>query len=99
MTKRSKPGKRGRKFQDVAEYQSLAAMQDGESRFYADVRPTELYSVRRMCLKLGMEIVMRYTQEDPKTQEAGTRMWVVKKGSKVALRQIEAHSEVDDEEL
>lgn len=96
MTKNSK---RGRKFQDVAEYQRLGALTAGESCFYAGKRPKEMLSVRRMCTKLGMDIVMRYTPEDPVNQEAGTRMWCVKAASKVTLRHIVSNSSEEDDEL
>lgn len=88
--------KRGRKFQDVAEYQRLAAMEAGESCFYEGRRPKELLNVRRMADKLKMNVTMRYQQEDVKTQTAGTRMWCVKAASKVALRHIVNNAEDDE---
>ncbi|ALA45408.1 hypothetical protein ADP64_000062 [Achromobacter phage phiAxp-2] len=88
--------KRGRKFQDVKEYQRLANMEAGESCFYEGKRPRELLNVRRMTSKLKMDIVMRYQQEDVKEQTAGTRMWCVKAASKVALRHIVNNAEDDE---
>lgn len=93
----SKPKKQGRKFENVAEYRNMAAMQKGDSRFYAGKTPNNLGNIRRICLKLGMSITMRYVTEDPVTQETGTRLWCQKPATKKAVAHVMANSE--DNEL